>query len=314
MTSTVERPGTGPTTPGGTHRRRSGVDQRVLAPYLFVSPFFLLFFVFMIVPIGAGIYLSLTEWAGLGSPEFVGLENYQRLMGDPVFRISLFNTAFYTLCALLVVFPAALLIAVALDARGVKLRDLFRAIYFMPVVLSPIIIALIFGLIFDGEYGLFNALLQALFGYAGIDWLTDPLWARIVVVILVLWRWTGFLTIFFLAGLQGIPRELYESAEIDGAGAVRRFFSITMPQLQPVAAFIAVTMLFNTAQIFEEPFLLTEGGPGQSTVSIAMFIFRAGFQQQELGYAAAAGVVMFVLVFVLGLIAARVFGVGRSNQ
>ncbi|WP_022873009.1 carbohydrate ABC transporter permease [Nesterenkonia alba] len=283
-------------------------------PYVFISPFFILFFVFMIVPVGAGAYLSLTEWAGLGTPEFIGLDNYRRLMDDPVFGISLFNTGFYTLCALLIVFPAALLMAVALNARGLKLRDFFRMIYFMPVVLSPIIIALIFGLIFDGEYGLFNAILQALFGYAGINWLTDPLWARVVVVILVLWRWTGFLTIFFLAGLQGIPRELYESAEIDGAGPLRRFFSVTMPQLRPVTAFIAVTMLFNTAQIFEEPFLLTEGGPGQSTVSIAMFIYRAGFEQQELGYAAAAGVMMFIIVFVLGLAAARVFGVGRSNQ
>ncbi|WP_035735429.1 carbohydrate ABC transporter permease [Glycomyces arizonensis] len=292
-------------------RRRTG--RRQWAPYVFISPFFVLFTVFMVVPIGAGVYLSLTEWAGLGTPDFIGFDNYARLFQDPSFGTSLLNTAFYTVFALAVVLPASLLIAQALNARGLKLRDLFRLVYFMPVVLSPIIIALIFGLIFDGEYGLFNAVLEALFGFGGISWLTDPLWARIVVVILVLWRWTGFLTMFFLAGLQNIPRELHEAAEVDGAGPVRRFFSVTLPQLGPVTAFIAVTMLVNTAQIFEEPFLLTQGGPGESTISVSMFIYRAGFQRLELGYAAAAGVVMFLIVFALGRLSISAFGVGRNR-
>jgi ABC-type sugar transport system permease subunit len=300
------------TTPTGAATKLRS-DQRRWAPYAFISPFFLLFTVFMLVPVGAGIYLSLTDWAGLGDPEFVGLANYSRLLGDASFGAALGNTAFYTLFAIIVVLPVSLLIALALDARGLKLRDFFRLVYFMPVVLSPIIITLIFGLIFDGQYGLLNAVLEALFGFGGVSWLTDPMWARIVVVVLVLWRWTGYLTIFFLAGLQAIPRELHEAAELDGAGVVRRFFSVTLPQLRPVTAFIAVTMLVNTAQIFEEPFLLTQGGPGEATLSVSMFVYRAGFQRQELGYAAAAGVVMFVIVFVLGRIGTRAFGVGRAR-
>ncbi|WP_318843119.1 sugar ABC transporter permease [Myceligenerans pegani] len=288
-------------------------DQHRWAPYAFISPFFLLFATFMLVPVGAGIYLSLTDWAGLGEPDFIGLANYSRLLGDASFGAALGNTAFYTLFAIAVVLPVSLLIAVGLDARGLKLRDFFRLVYFMPVVLAPIIIALIFGLIFDGQYGLLNAVLEALFGFGGVSWLTDPMWARVVVVVLVLWRWTGYLTIFFLAGLQAIPRELHEAAELDGAGVVRRFFSVTLPQLRPVTAFVAVTMLVNTAQIFEEPFLLTQGGPGEATLSVSMFVYRAGFQRQELGYAAAAGVVMFVIVFVLGRIGTRAFGVGRTR-
>lgn len=291
------------------HRR----DRRRLAPYAFISPFFVLFTVFMLVPILAGVYLSTTEWAGLGTPEFIGLDNYTRLLRDASFGAALANTAFYTAFAMIVVLPLSLLIALALDARGLKLRDFFRLTYFMPVVLSPIIIALVFGLIFDGQYGLFNAVLDALFGFGGISFLTDPVWARVVVVVLVLWRWTGYLTIFFLAGLQNVPRELHEAAALDGAGPVRRFFAVTLPQLRPVTAFIAVTMLVNTAQIFEEPFLLTQGGPGESTLSVSMFVYRAGFQRQELGYAAAAGVVMFVIVFVLGRIGTRAFGVGRTS-
>jgi multiple sugar transport system permease protein len=301
------------TATAATRPGRAQSRQRRWAPYLFISPFFILFTCFMVVPIGAGVYLSLTRWAGLGSPDFIGLDNYTRLLGDQSFGASLANTAFYTAFALLVVLPASLLIAQALDARGLKLRDLFRLVYFLPVVLSPIIIALIFGLIFDGEYGLVNAVLEALFGFGGVSWLTDPWWARIVVVILVLWRWTGYLTIFFLAGMQAVPRELHEAAEVDGAGPVRRFFSITLPQLRPITAFIAVTMLVNTAQIFEEPFLLTQGGPGESTLSVSMFVYRAAFQRQELGYAAAAGVVMFVIVFALGRLASSAFGVGRTR-
>jgi multiple sugar transport system permease protein len=294
-------------------RDRAAVRRRRWAPYLFISPFFILFALFMVVPIGAGVYLSLTRWAGLGAPEFIGLDNYTRLFGDQSFGASLANTAFYTAFAILVVLPASLLIAQALDARGLKLRDLFRLVYFLPVVLSPIIIALIFGLIFDGEYGLVNAVMEALFGFGGVSWLTDPFWARVVVVVLVLWRWTGYLTIFFLAGMQAIPRELHEAAEVDGAGPVRRFFSVTLPQLRPVTAFIAVTMLVNTAQIFEEPFLLTQGGPGESTLSVSMFVYRAAFQRQELGYAAAAGVVMFAIVFALGRLGSSAFGVGRTR-
>ncbi|WP_199043453.1 carbohydrate ABC transporter permease [Glycomyces salinus] len=283
------------------------------APYAFISPFFILFTLFMVVPIGAGVYLSLTDWAGLGSPEYIGFDNYTRLFQDPSYGAALGNTAIYTVFALAVVLPASLLIARALDARGLVLRDFFRLTYFMPVVLSPIIIALVFGLIFDGEYGLLNAVLEALFGFGGVSWLTDPFWARVVVVVLVLWRWTGYLTIFFLAGMQAVPRELYEAAEVDGAGPVRRFFSVTLPQLKPITAFIAVTMLVNTAQIFEEPFLLTQGGPGESTLSLSMFIYRAAFQRQELGYAAAAGVVMFIIVFALGRASSSALGVGRTR-
>ncbi|WP_051703913.1 carbohydrate ABC transporter permease [Glycomyces sp. NRRL B-16210] len=292
---------------------RPGSGTTRWAPYLFISPFFVLFTLFMLVPIGAGVYLSLTDWAGLGSPEYIGSGNYTRLFQDPSFGASLGNTAIYTVFALAVVLPASLLIAQALNARGLKLRDLFRLTYFMPVVLSPIIIALVFGLIFDGEYGLLNAVLEALFGFGGVSWLTDPFWARVVVVVLVLWRWTGYLTIFFLAGMQSIPGELYEAAEVDGAGPARRFFAITLPQLKPVTAFIAVTMLVNTAQIFEEPFLLTQGGPGESTLSVSMFIYRAAFQRQELGYAAAAGVVMFIIVFALGRLSSSALGVGRTR-
>lgn len=297
----------------GSSRRRPRLTKTDATPYIFISPFYALYILFMVVPIAAGIYLSLTDWAGLGTPEFVGLSNYKTLLSDERFQASLMNTGIFTAFALVVVLPASLLIATALNVRGIRFRDFFRTLYFLPVVLSPVIVALVFGLIFDGTSGLFNVTLNALVGLPGIPWLTDGFWTKVVVVILVLWRWTGYLTIFFLAGLQAIPEEQYEAAELDGAGAVRRFRSVTLPNLRPVTSFIFVTMLVATAQIFEEPFILTNGGPGDATLSVSMFIYQAAFNQQRLGYAAAAGVVLFVIVFVLGRFFNWLLRVGKDD-
>ncbi|MFC4006235.1 carbohydrate ABC transporter permease [Nonomuraea purpurea] len=283
------------------------------APYLFISPFYLLYALFLVVPIGIGGYLSLTEWAGLGTPLWVGLDNYAKLFGDESFLRAVVNTVLYVLFAVCVVVPAALLIATALNARGLRGRDLFRLTFFVPVVLSPIVIALVFTLIYDREFGLLNAALRGLFGWGGIDWLGEPSWAKVSVMFLVLWRWTGYLTIFFLAGLKNIPREFYEAAAIDGAGRLRTFSNVTVPMLRPVTAFVAVTVMVGTAQILEEPMLLTRGGPSEATLSVAMFIYREAFTRQQLGYAAAAGVVMFVIVFAIGRTANAVFGVGRER-
>lgn len=284
------------------------------APYLFISPFFVLFIAFLLGPILIGAYLSFTQWAGFGSPEPVGLANYERLFGDSQFYLSLLNTVFFVLVSLLVIVPTALLVAQALHTRNLRGRDIFRVIYFTPIVLSPIVVVLVFQLFFDQNFGLINATLSAVFGLGGIDWLGDPWWARISVAILVAWRWTGYLVIFFLAGLNGVPRDLHEAAEIDGAGPVMRFRMITLPALKPVTAFVLVTSMVGTAQLFDEPYLLTQGGPNNATLTAALFIYRAGFQRQEIGYASAAGVVLFVVVFALGQIANRLLGVGRSSS
>lgn len=296
----------------GQLRGRAPLRQRV-APYVFISPFYVLFLVFLFVPILLGLYLSFTEWAGLGDPEMVGLDNYQRLFGDKQFFQSLWNTLFFVGVSMLIVLPLALIIAQALNTRGLRGRDAFRVVYFTPIVLSPIIIVLIFQLFFDKNFGLLNGILQAAFGLGGIDWLGSPWWARISVAILIVWRWTGYLVIFFLAGLQGVPKELHEAAEIDGAGPVKRFWHVTLPALKPVTAFVIVTSLVGSAQIFEEPYLLTQGGPNFATLTVGIFIYRAAFQRQELGYAAAAGVVLFIIVFVIGQVANRLLGVGRST-
>lgn len=289
----------------------TGAPRR--APYLFIAPFYVLYVLFMIVPVLAALYLSLTSWVGLGTPEFVGLRNYAGLVTDSSFWTAAANAGLYVLVAVLVIVPASLLIAQALNARGLRLRDLFRVAYFVPMVISPIVVALIFSMMLDTEYGLVNSILNALFGLPGVDWLTDPSWARASVSFVLLWRWVGYLTIFFLAGLQAVPRELYEAAELDGAGAVRKFTTVTLPAIKPVSAFVIVTSFISAAQLFDEPYLLTRGGPGESTLSVAMFIYRAAFERQQFGYAAAAGVVLFVIVFAVSQLLNRALQIGRAS-
>ncbi|QLH19926.1 MULTISPECIES: carbohydrate ABC transporter permease [Streptomyces] len=280
-------------------------------PYLFIAPFYLLYVLFMLVPIGVALWLSLCEWVGLGAPHWVGLRNYHHLLTDGSFQRALGNTGVYVLVSVAVIVPAALLIAQALNVRGLRARDLWRTAYFVPMVVSPIVVALVFGLIFDRHFGLANAVLRALFGTGGVDWLGDPTMARVSICLVMVWRWTGYLTIFFLAGLQNVPRELYESASLDGAGRLRTFRAVTLPALRPVTAFVLVTSFIGAAQIFDEPYLLTGGGPSEATLSVAQFVYRAAFERQQFGYAAAAGVVLFAVVFTVSQVFNRLLGIGR---
>jgi multiple sugar transport system permease protein len=283
------------------------------APYLFIAPFYVLYALFMVIPVLAAIYLSMTEWVGLGSPNWVGLDNYANLVRDTSFGTALGNSAVYTIVAVFLVVPCSLLIAQALNAKGLKYRDLFRVTFFIPMVLSPIVIALVYSLLLDTDYGLLNSVLNALFGLPNADWLGDPTLAKVAISFVLLWRWVGYLTIFFLAGLQAVPSELYEAASLDGAGALRKFTNVTLPALKPVTAFVVVTSFISAAQLFDEPYLLTRGGPGESTLSVAMFIYRAAFERQQFGYAAAAGVVLFAIVFAVSQILNRALAIGRTS-
>ncbi|UWM51149.1 sugar ABC transporter permease [Streptomyces carpaticus] len=285
---------------------------RQWAPYAFIAPFYLLYGLFMVVPIGVACYLSLTEWVGLGSPTFIGFANFTDLARDTSFHTALGNSLIFVLVSLFLVVPAALLIAQLLNTRGLRARDLFRVTFFIPMVLSPIVIALLYSLLLDREYGLVNSVLRALFGWGGADWLGDPTLAKVSISFVLLWRWTGYLTIFFLAALQAVPRELYESAELDGAGTVRQFTTVTLPAIRPVTAFVVVTSFIGAAQLFDEPYLITGGGPGEATLTVAQFVYRAAFERQQFGYAAAAGLVLFAVVFGLSQLLNRLLRIGRT--
>ncbi len=297
-----------------TSSRRRSSQYGNGVPYVFLSPFFVLYVVFLLVPTVIALWISLHSWTGIGPMRWVGLANYAKLFTDASFQEAALNTLWYVVASIAVIVPLSLLVATALAAKGLRARDLFRVAFFVPFVLSPVVVALVFTILFDPNAGLVNALLNAVFGLGPVDWLGDAVWAKVTVIILMVWRYTGYLVIYFLAGLQSIPTELYEAAELDGAGVLAKFRNVTIPMLSPVTAFVAITSFVGAAQIFEEPFILTQGGPGESTLSIAYFIYRAAFTREQLGYAAAASFLLFVVLFVATRLARQFFGIGREDR
>ena len=304
------------TSASGTSRkqRRRSVQSKAGVPYAFLSPFLVLYAVFLLIPTVVALWISLHSWTGIGPMQWVGLKNYLRLFTDSSFQAAVLNTFWYVAASIVIIVPLSLLIATALAAKGLRARDMFRVAYFIPFVLSPVVVALVFTILFDPNAGLVNTLLNAVLGIGPINWLGDPVWAKVTVIILMIWRYTGYLVIYFLAGLQSIPAELYEAADIDGAGLVSKFRNVTIPMLSPVTAFVAITSFVGAAQIFEEPYILTQGGPGESTLSIAYFIYRAAFTREQLGYAAAASFLLFIVLFVFTRLARHFFGIGREDR
>ena len=225
------------------------------------------------------------------------------------------NTAIYAIASLFIVIPLALVLAVLLNAKSLRFSNLWRAMYFTPVVTSTVAITLVFQILYNKDSGLLNAPLIVL-GLEPINWLGDRSWIKVAIIILITWRSTGLLTIYFLAGLQSIPEELYEAASIDGASTVRRFFYITVPMLRPIILFVSILVLLSSIQIFDEIHILTggSGGPANSSMSLVQYLYLRGFTRLRLGFASAVGTVLFATVFILSLIQLRWFGVFRAEQ
>jgi len=281
-----------------------------VAPYFFVSPFFILFFIFFLLPSLAALVLGFFRWSSLGTPEFFGLRNYERLFADPIFWKSVKNTLFYSGVSLFVIVPLALLEALALNSSRLRFSTFWRAIYFAPIVTSAVAISLVFRHLYNSQYGLINQILLSLGGKA-IDWLGDGSYVKIAVMGELLWRWTGLISIYFLAGLQSIPEELHEAAAIDGANEIQRFFHITLPMLRPVTLFVSVIVLIGSLQIFDDPQVLfgtaNPGGPANAGLSIVQYLYGRGINQLLYGYASAVGLFLFLIIFALSLFQFRVF-------
>ena len=211
--------------------------------------------VFFLAPSLIALVLSLFRWDGINDPRFVLARNYGRLVSDKVFAQAATNTAIYAIASLLIVLPLALVLAVLLNAKSLRFSNVWRAMYFTPVVTSTVAITLVFQILYSRETGLLNAPLIYL-GLEPIYWLGDRSWAKVAIIILIAWRSTGLLTIYFLAGLQSIPAELYEAASIDGASMLQKFFSITIPMLRPIILFVSIIVLLSSIQIFDESRIL----------------------------------------------------------
>ena len=278
------------------------------APYAFLAPFFALFGVFMVYPLFDSIRLSMYSVRGMRNETFVGLANIDRLIADPVFWTALWNTAYFALGSLLLQLPVALALALLLSNARLKGRNLFRLSFFAPVLISGVFIAVIFYLLYDRRYGLVNMVLGS-----EIQWLQDPDLVMPALILAGVWRWAGFNMVYFLAGLQSIRRELYEAAAVDGAGTWQTFIHVTIPALKPVIAFVVITSMIGSFQLFDLPYVLTEGGPGNASITMVMYLYKHGFEFINLGYAATIGWALAVIIGVISIIQVRFFGVFKEN-
>ncbi|MFC0187214.1 carbohydrate ABC transporter permease [Fictibacillus aquaticus] len=269
----------------------------------FLLPNFIGFLFFIGIPILASLGLSFTKWDLLTSPEFIGVENYKAIWHDAEFWAALKNTLLFIILYLPTVLVVALGIAMLLNKK-MKGRTFFRAAYFIPVISSWVAVSLIWKWLFNPAYGLVNYFLSW-FGINGPDWLQDPNWAMIAIVLTSVWKDTGFVMVLFLAGLQNISETYYEAADIDGATPFKKFLHITIPLLTPTTFFILIISLINSFQVFDQVMIMTEGGPAGSTTVLVQKIYNHAFRYFEMGYASAVSWVLFLIIFIVTLVQNR---------
>jgi ABC-type sugar transport system permease subunit len=271
---------------------------------LLLLPSLLVFGVFVFFPLIYTLLLSLTDW-NLISPDkkFVGLRNYLKLLNDPLFWKVLVNTGVFSFFAVAISVSLGLFIAVLINRRTPG-RTLFRTAIFLPYVTATSAMALVWLWIFDPQYGFLNMVLKAL-GFRGPEWLASTSWAMPAIVIMTIWRFTGYIMLIYLGGLQGIDNELLEAASVEGAGRAAIFWKITFPLLSPTTLFVVITTLITMLQNFETVYIMTHGGPVNSTNMLVLYIYQNAFQFFEAGYASTISVVLFLIMIGLTWIQLR---------
>jgi multiple sugar transport system permease protein len=297
------------TQPARGNQQLFGRHRESIAAWLFLVPSLIPFVVFVAGPLLAAVALSVAKYDILTPPTFAGLVNFEKFFNDPRLLTIYKNTVVYVLGTVGAETVIALLLAVATNrVLPGLLRYIFRTTYFFPVLTSLASVSIVWGYLFHTNFGVINYYLQRL-GGSPIPWLTSSDWAMVSLIILGVWKGLGFSYILFVAGLQNIPRHLYEAAAIDGAGPVSTFFNITLPMLSPTMFFAVVISLINGFQIFDSPYIMTQGGPGDATRTVAMYLHEQGFRFFDMGYAATIALSLFVVILVLTLVQ---FRFGRS--
>ncbi|WP_299442165.1 carbohydrate ABC transporter permease [uncultured Phycicoccus sp.] len=304
-----------PGAPGRQTRRRTGPWGRRRAgatPYLFIAPACLLLALFGILPILVAAVVSTTDLdiGGLGDPStirFLGLDNYERLFSDPKFWQALRTTTLFVVLGVPVIIALSLTIAVGLNVSTSRLFTVLRAFYFLPAITAIVAVALVWGYLYNSQFGLLNQGL-ALVGLGPVGWLSDPNTARVSVAVVAIWRATGLNVIIFLAALQAIPQDYHDAAALDGAGRWATFRFVTFPLLRFALFFVTVTTLIGWLQFFDEPYVLTKGGPVGATTSVSLFIFQNGFSFNQFGYASAGSIILFILIAAVTAVQLRLRG------
>ncbi|GGX91552.1 carbohydrate ABC transporter permease [Pseudoduganella dura] len=280
------------------------------AAWCFVAPALLAILVFFFLPVAAALAMSLTDFdiyalADIANLRFVGLRNYIELLQTPLFWRALGNTFYFVAAGVPLSIAASLGAALLLNSRVTWLKGLFRTAYFAPVVTSLVAVAVIWRYVLHTRYGMLNYALSW-FGIGPVDWLGDPDWAMPAIILFAVWKNFGYNMIILLAGLQSIPRDLYEAAELDGARTWAAFRWVTWPMLGPTLVMVSILSMAGYFQLFAEPYVMTQGGPVQSTVSVLYFMYEQGFKWWNLGVASAVAFVLFAIMFAVTLLQLRV--------
>ena len=273
--------------------------NRKTIPYVMIAPIVVIFALFMIYPILRSLYLSFFELVS-GSYEFVGFQNYARLFKDETFWKSLFNTCIFLIVQVPIMIGGALLIAVAIEQKFIKGRAFFRTTIFLPSVTALVAYALVFKVLLNGDHGLINFVIEML-GGKGVNWFYEEWPARFAIIISITWRWLGYNMIILMAGIQSISNDLMEAADIDGATFWDKLFYITIPMVKPIILFCTITSTIGTLQLFDEPYILTAGGPNYATITMGQYLYDNGFRYLKFGYASAIGYVMTVIIDLLSV-------------
>jgi multiple sugar transport system permease protein len=287
------------------------------APYVLVSPFLILFAVFGLFPLLFSLWLAFQSWeptSGIDSMQFVGLDNFVFALTDGWFWKSLRNTLWLAIAAGLPQHLVALPLAVFLHQALGRWRGLLSGAYFLPYITSTVAIAMLFGSLFSTDYGLVNQALHALFGTENINWMRSPQAIKPAVAIVVFWRYVGFNLVLYLAALQTIPNDLYQAAKLDGANAWQRFWRITLPGLKPMILFGVTLSVIGGMQLFEEPFILTngKGGADQAAMTVGIYLYRLAFDFSDFGGASALAWIMFGLIALLTWLTNKAFAERRA--
>jgi cellobiose transport system permease protein len=305
MTTTLNRSAKPPVTkPKATFKQRLSIFDVKASPYLYVAPFFILFALVGLFPLVYTFFVSLFDWHLLkGQGQFVGLENFAEVLQDRFFWNSLFNTMSIFLLSAIPQLAVALFLAAVLD-QNLRAKTFWRMSVLLPYIVTPVAVAMIFTNMFGEQYGLINNILGN-FGIDPVLWQNETFPSHIAIATMVNWRWTGYNALILLAAMQAVPRDLYESAALDGAGAVRRFFSITLPSIRPTMVFVVITATIGGLQIFTEPRLFdpaTAGGSQRQFQTTVLYLWEMAFQRQNFGKASTIAWLLFLIILLFGII------------
>ena len=309
-----------PRRPSAARARTAWGLQERYAPYLFVAPFVLLFCAFMLYPLGRSVVMSLYSYVGPRTHRFVGLGHYRYFLTDPLLWIAVANTVIYTVLYMSLQIPLSLGLALLLNDARVRFRNVFRFAFFAPYLVGNVFVSVIFMLLLAQRHGLIPRAMGLVNpAWLETSWLGDPINARLAIILASLWLSVGWGMVFFLAALQGVDRELYEAAEVDGAGAWSKFRNVTLPGIRPVTTFLVITGTIGSFQLFELPYVIfmqegSAAGPKWAGLTIVMYLYHWGFEAGDLGAACAVGWFLVLMILTVALVQIRASRAGREEE